>query len=90
MGTDKLVFEEELRGATGSDTVHMLDQKWRHRKSRDLSPYSFPRIFPYFFPICFSPYFFFRTFFSVLFSRTFFLVVVQNVGWGVLYDLRVL
>ena len=50
-------------GTTGSDTVRMLDQKWRHQKSRDFSPYFFFRIFfrylfpQYFFPRTFSNYF---------------------------------
>ena len=80
MGTDKVIFVEERWGATGSDTVRMLDQKWRHRKSRDFSHYFFPHtlFLPYlfshifspilFFPVpFFSPYFFFPTF-----SRPFF------------------
>jgi hypothetical protein len=51
------------------------------------SPYFFSRtFFPCFFSPSFSPYFFFCTFFP----RTFCLVVVQNVGWGFLYDVRVL
>ena len=62
MGTDKVTFVEERWGATGSDTVRMLDQKWRHRKSRDFSPYFFSfNFFPYFF----SLNFFSRTFFPV-------------------------
>ena len=39
----------------------------------------------FFFPVSFFPRIFFY-----LFSRIFFLVVVQNVGCGVLYDVRVL
>ena len=65
MGTDKVTFVEERWGATGSDTVRMLDQKWRHRKSRDFSPYFF---FPQFFSLNFSS----RTFFPVFFPLSFF------------------
>ena len=55
----------DWRGATRSDTVHMLEQKWRHRLSCDFSPYFFPCTF---FPLLFFP----RTFFPMLFSCTFF------------------
>jgi hypothetical protein len=56
--------------------MRMLDRKWRHRKSHDLFPYFFSRIFPYFFPVLFFRTFFPRILFPVLFSpyfpRTFF------------------
>ena len=79
MGKDTATFAEERWGATGSDVtwsdnVRMLDQKWRHRKSRGFSPFHFFRIFfPYFFfSYYFFPYFFSSYFFSSTFSRIFF------------------
>ena len=78
MGTDKVIFVEERWGATGSDTVRMLDQKWRHRKSRDFSHYFFPHtlFLPYFFSHIFSPILFFPVpFFSLLFLVLFFTLI---------------
>ena len=60
-------------GATGSDIVRMLDQKWRHQKSRDFFPYFFSVFFPpYIFLVLLSHIFFPRIFFSVLFSPVLF------------------
>jgi hypothetical protein len=57
--------------------------------SQTVSRTFFPVCFPsYFFPVLFSE-FLFSSIFSYFF-RPFFLVLVQNVGWGVLYDVRVL
>ena len=89
MGTDKVAFAEERWGATGSHTVRMLDQKWRHRKSRNFSPYFFfPQFFsvlffPYYFPVLFFPVLFFRilffrAFFRTFFSHTFFFVLFSR------------
>ena len=53
-------------GTTGSDTVRMLDQKWRHQKSRDFSPYFFPYFFSgIFFPSTFFPRTFSNYFISI-------------------------
>ena len=60
-------------GSRGIGPLCMLDQKWRHRKTRDFSPYFFFHVlfFPYFFfPYFFSRTFFSRTFFPFLFPRT--------------------
>ena len=63
-------------GTTGSDTVRMLDQKWRHQKSRDFSLYFFSVFFfRYLFPQYFFPPYFFPVLFQIilfLFPRTFF------------------
>ena len=60
--------------------------------SRTFFPYFFPRtFFLVFFFVLFFRTFFSRSFFPrIFFPRTFFLIVVQNVGLGVLYDVRVL
>jgi hypothetical protein len=67
-------------GTTGSDTVRMLDQKWRHQKSRDFSPYFFSVFFSrYLIPqYFFSPYFFklFYFYFLVLFFPVHFFPVL--------------
>ena len=67
MGTAQLVFA----GNRAGDRTIAHDQKWRHRKSRDFSPY-FSRTF---FPVLFSRTFFFSYFFLsflVLFPVLFF------------------
>ena len=81
MGTVQLAFAGDCAG----DRTIAHDQKWRHRKSRDCSPYFFPVLVPVlFFPVLFSvifvslffSYFFPRIIFPysvfVLFSRIFF------------------
>ena len=68
MGTVQVVFAGEQWGATESNTVRMLDQKWRHQKSRDFSSVLFPVFSRTFFPVLF----FLRTFFPVIFFPNFF------------------
>jgi hypothetical protein len=68
MGTDKLVFVEERWGATGSDTVRILDRKRPCPEDTWLFPLLF---FPYF-PVLFFSYFFFVLFSRIIFFPSFF------------------
>ena len=94
MGTDKVIFAEELPEVipcaclTGSDRkrpVRKYGLRMRNRKLRNIQPSgpfstgSRVTFPPYFFPRTFFVNFFSRTFFSVLFSRTFFSVVFFSV-----------
>jgi hypothetical protein len=80
---------------TGRGPVRKYAMRMRNRNLRNIRPSgtfspevtkSRDRKIPcpvlLFFPVLFFPVFFSRTFFLV--------VVVQNVGWGVLHDVRVL
>ena len=89
--------QSHICGGTMCSNRKSHDRKWRHRKSRDRKwpcpqpevcfAHAQPEVAQYPPSGAFSPevgYMKWRHF-----PREFFLVVVQNVGWGVLYDVRV-